>query len=115
MTFVDVFKSMPLGALLERSRQTRPDTVRSLLSKSGLSLMDFAQLISPAGGAELEGLSRRSQILTRQRFGKVIRLFAPLYLSNECINNCTYCGFSRDNAILRVTLSVDEVRARRGR
>ena len=36
-------------------------------------------------------------------------MFAPLYLSNECINNCQYCGFSRDNAILRVTLSVEEV------
>jgi 2-iminoacetate synthase len=58
----------------------------------------------------LEEMARRSQQLTQQRFGKVMRLFAPLYLSNECINNCTYCGFSRDNAILRVTLSVDEVR-----
>jgi len=38
-----------------------------------------------------------------------MRLFAPLYLSNECINNCRYCGFSRDNPILRVTLEVDEV------
>ena len=65
--------------------------------------------ISPAGGEILETLCRRSQALTRQRFGKVIRLFAPLYLSNECINNCKYCGFSRDNAILRVTLSVEEV------
>jgi 2-iminoacetate synthase len=37
-------------------------------------------------------------------------LFAPLYLSNECINNCAYCGFSRDNPILRVTLSLEEVR-----
>jgi len=37
-------------------------------------------------------------------------LFAPLYLSNECVNNCAYCGFSRDNPILRVTLSVNEVR-----
>ena len=37
-------------------------------------------------------------------------MFAPLYLSNECVNNCTYCGFSRDNRILRVTLSLDEVR-----
>ena len=52
---------------------------------------------------------RRSQQITQQRFGKVIRFFAPLYLSNECINNCPYCGFSRDNPILRVTLSVDEV------
>ena len=41
-----------------------------------------------------------------------MRLFAPLYLSNECINNCKYCGFSRDNPILRVTLDVDEVVAR---
>ena len=54
-------------------------------------------------------LAKRANQLTQQRFGKVIRLFAPLYLSNECINNCQYCGFSRDNPILRVTLSVDEV------
>jgi 2-iminoacetate synthase len=48
--------------------------------------------------------------MTQQRFGKTIRLFAPLYLSNECINNCTYCGFSRDNPILRVTLSLEDVK-----
>jgi len=48
--------------------------------------------------------------MTQQRFGKVIRLFAPLYVSNECINNCTYCGFSRDNPILRVTLSLEEMK-----
>lgn len=40
-----------------------------------------------------------------------MRLFAPLYLSNECINNCRYCGFSRDNPILRVTLSPEQVSA----
>jgi 2-iminoacetate synthase len=38
-----------------------------------------------------------------------MRLFAPVYLSNECINNCRYCGFSRDNPILRVTLELDQV------
>jgi len=38
-----------------------------------------------------------------------MRLFAPLYLSNECVNNCSYCGFSRDNPILRTTLSVPQV------
>src|ERR1041384_2719698 len=74
-----------------------------------LSLADFAHLISPAAGELLEPLGRRAHALTLQRFGKVIRLFAPLYLSNECINNCKFCGFSRDNPILRVTLSVDEV------
>ena len=38
-----------------------------------------------------------------------MRLFAPLYLSNECVNNCQYCGFSRDNPILRTTLTVPQV------
>jgi 2-iminoacetate synthase len=40
-----------------------------------------------------------------------MRLFAPLYLSNECINSCVYCGFSRENAIQRVTLEIDQVEA----
>jgi 2-iminoacetate synthase len=109
MSFVAEFNALPLPALMQRSASATPAEVRSLLSRSDLSLADFATLISPAGGEALETLCARSQQITRQRFGKVIRLFAPLYLSNECINNCKYCGFSRDNAILRVTLSVDDV------
>ena len=54
-------------------------------------------------------MAQASRALTLQNFGRTMRLFAPLYLSNECINNCRYCGFSRDNPILRVTLSVEEV------
>ena len=101
---------MPLDALVKRSLNADATAVQESLAKDKKSLADFAQLISPTAGQRLEQLGRRSQQLTQQRFGKVIRLFAPLYLSNECINNCNYCGFSRDNAILRVTLSVDEVR-----
>jgi 2-iminoacetate synthase len=58
----------------------------------------------------LEELCLRSRALTQQRFGRVIRLFAPLYLSNECVNACQYCGFARTNPILRVTLSLEEAR-----
>ncbi|TAK99941.1 MAG: 2-iminoacetate synthase ThiH [Verrucomicrobia bacterium] len=109
MSFVAEFNSLPLESLVKRSLTTPVAAARESLDKSSLTLADFAQLISPAAGELLEPLSRRSQQLTQQRFGKVIRLFAPLYLSNECINNCKYCGFSRDNPILRVTLTVDEV------
>jgi len=110
VSFVAEFNSLPLPALEKYSLATSAAAARETLAKEKLSLADFAQLISPAAGQWLEPLSRRSQQLTRQRFGKTIRLFAPLYLSNECINNCKYCGFSRDNAILRVTLSLAEVR-----
>ena len=110
MSFVAEFNSLPLEAFVKRSLETSSAAAGQSLTKDKLLLTDFAALISPAAADLLEPLSRRSQQITRQRFGKVIRLFAPLYLSNECINNCKYCGFSRDNAILRVTLSVDEVR-----
>ena len=69
----------------------------------------FEQLIGPKSDAELESMGQTSRALTVQNFGRTMRLFAPLYLSNECINNCSYCGFSRDNPILRVTLSVKDV------
>src|SRR3954469_3995059 len=69
----------------------------------------FEQLIAPQSDSQLEAMARTSRALTLQNFGRTMRLFAPLYLSNECINNCRYCGFSRDNPILRVTLTVDEV------
>ena len=109
MGFATAFKSFDPTALLKQSLNASATAVRQSLSKPPPSLIDFANLISPAATALLAPLSLRSQQLTQQRFGKVIRLFAPLYLSNECINNCKYCGFSRDNQILRVTLSIDEV------
>lgn len=109
MSFAGEFEGLRLDELLERSMGTRTPAVAESLGRNGLTLADFAGLISPAGAGLLEPMCRRSQALTQQRFGRVIRLFAPLYLSNECINNCKYCGFSRDNAILRVTLTVEEV------
>ena len=110
MSFVTEFNKLPLSALVQRALTASPQAARASLAMSRLSLDGFACLISPAGAELLEPLSRRSQQITRQRFGKVIRLFAPLYLSNECINHCQYCGFSRDNPILRVTLNPEEAR-----
>ena len=110
MSFVAEFNSLPLAALVKKSLATSTAAAREAATRNQFSLADFGALISPAGSEILETLGRRAHQMTQQRFGKVIRLFAPLYLSNECINNCTYCGFSRDNPILRVTLSLDEVR-----
>jgi 2-iminoacetate synthase len=109
VSFVPELNSLPLDTLLKRAQASGASAVREVIGKGGMSLSDFAALISPAATDLMEPMARRAHALTQQRFGKVIRLFAPLYLSNECINNCKYCGFSRDNPILRVTLSVDEV------
>ncbi len=80
---------------------TSADAMESAATRKMTSLLDER--------VDLNGLASEAQHLTRQYFGKTMRLFAPLYLSNECINNCSYCGFSRDNPIWRVTLTPEEV------
>jgi len=66
-------------------------------------------MIAPVDSAGLENMAHQSRRLTQHHFGKTMRMFAPLYISNECVNNCSYCGFSRDNAILRTTLTIPQV------
>lgn len=72
-------------------------------------LARFQKLLEPLSPVALEALAAESVATTRRHFGRTMRLFAPVYLSNECVNNCAYCGFSRDNPILRTTLSVPQV------
>ena len=86
-----------------------PRDVAQALARPRRDLRDFAALISPAAVPSLEALARAAHELTVRRFGRTVRLFAPLYLSNECVTTCTYCGFSAGNEIVRRTLDVDEV------
>jgi 2-iminoacetate synthase len=97
-----------LRDLVERA--TDADVDRALgLPRRGL--VELAALLSPAAAGRLEELAQAAHRLTLQRFGRAVRLFAPLYLSNECVSSCTYCGFSAENDIVRRTLTLDEVRA----
>jgi 2-iminoacetate synthase len=85
-----------------------------MLDRSRVRVREFSKLLDVlcrGGTDDISTAAARATALTRQHFGKAIRLFAPLYLSNECINNCAYCGFSRDNDILRVTLTPEQVEA----
>ena len=83
--------------------------ITNLLRDKSPLLRQFEALLAPRSDLNLELLARESAAITRRYFGRTMRLFAPLYLSNECINSCAYCGFSRENAILRVTLEIEEV------
>jgi 2-iminoacetate synthase len=87
------------------------EALDSLALRKSPLLRRFDELVSPKSDVELERVAQQAHALTLQNFGRTMRLFAPLYLSNECINNCRYCGFSRDNPILRVTLSLEQVLA----
>jgi 2-iminoacetate synthase len=86
--------------------------VEAALSKPGRgSVEDFAALISPAARPYLEQMAQLSHALTVKRFGHTMQMYAPLYLSNECQNICTYCGFSFTNKIERLTLTNQQISA----
>lgn len=81
----------------------------SLPGRKSLLMQRFDALLEPKSPAQIESMAKAARTLTRRQFGRTMRLFAPLYLSNECVNNCKYCGFSRDNPVLRTTLTVPQV------
>jgi 2-iminoacetate synthase len=99
---LEQFERLPLADLVDLSNG--PARTRCGVLEGASGLADFAAGRRRRKDAEV---ARRSGADAAE-VGRVIRPFA-LYLSNECINNCAYCGFSRDNAILRVTPGVEEV------
>ncbi|MHC4646899.1 MAG: hypothetical protein ACYTBJ_15490 [Planctomycetota bacterium] len=72
------------------------------------SLEKLTALVSPAARDYLEEMAQLARQLTIQRFGRTIRLYAPLYLSNYCINSCRYCGFNRESKFERTRLSIEQ-------
>ena len=83
--------------------------VELALHKTKRDIEDFKALISPAAAPYLEQMAQVSHKVTQKRFGKTVQMYEPLYLSNECHNVCTYCGFSLENKIKRRTLTGSEI------
>mgnify|MGYP000754915921 CR=1 FL=1 len=109
-TFLEELNSRDLHGLAAELLSTPAERVESVLAKGRAdSLEEFAALISPAASAYLEDMAALSASITEKYFGRTMRLFAPLYVSNTCVNNCVYCGFAMRHNIERRTLSLAEV------
>jgi 2-iminoacetate synthase len=108
-TFKSVFDHYNWDSIQNKIYQKSAQDVERSLGKTKRNLDDFLNLISPAAQHYLEQMAQECHEITKKRFGKTIQMYAPLYLSNECQNICTYCGFSLDNKIKRKTLSEAEI------
>jgi 2-iminoacetate synthase len=109
-TFKSVFQNYDWDSIQKKIHQTTTKEVEQALAKSNRDLDDFMALLSPVAQSYLEQMAQQCHELTKKRFGKTIQMYAPLYLSNECQNICTYCGFSLDNKIKRKTLTETEIK-----
>ncbi|UKH24238.1 2-iminoacetate synthase ThiH [Actinobacillus pleuropneumoniae] len=107
--FSDYWQTLDWGHLALSLRAKTSADVENALQSSNRDLNDFMALISPAAEAYLEPMAQLAQQLTRQRFGNTVGFYLPLYLSNVCTNDCTYCGFSMSNRIKRKVLDEQEI------
>lgn len=87
----------------------RVEDVEAALHSNHVGLKGLAALLSPVASDFLGDMAARSREITLRRFGRTIQLYAPVYLSNFCVNRCAYCGFSAGNKIDRKVLSLEEV------
>ena len=95
---------------VSQSLLTSETDVNKCLNKTQFSSQDLSILLSPNAEKQLETLAQKSVSITRQRFGNTMQLFIPMYLSNECFNTCTYCGFSLEYKYKRKTLNKEEIK-----
>ncbi|WP_100331062.1 2-iminoacetate synthase ThiH [Bacillus xiapuensis] len=103
----DQIKNEPYEQLFQQF--TAADVDRAL-AKHQLDERDLMALLSPAAQTRLEEMAQKAHQLTVQHFGKVIVLFAPLYITDYCVNKCTYCSFSFDNDFPRRKLTAQEIK-----
>jgi 2-iminoacetate synthase len=95
----------------KKLQQIAKTDVQKALATAGYSFEKILALISPAAEDFLEEMAQQAKKLTIRRFGKTIRLYAPLYLSNYCENSCLYCGFNKTTDFQRIRLTVEQATA----
>ena len=100
------------------TQSARPDAVRirDILTKAaagkGLDLPEVAALSAISDPALLAELFATARQVKERIYGKRLVLFAPLYISNLCGNECLYCAFrARNTAVKRRALSQEEIAA----
>lgn len=106
----EVLASIEEGKKLAQNK----DVINKLLAKArdckGLTHREVAVLLEVDDDETLEEMYKIAREIKEKIYGKRIVLFAPLYLSNYCVNNCKYCGYKCSNKIARHQLSQEEVR-----
>ena len=111
---VDFIDENYLNSLLGQSRPSAArvrEIIAKSLAKEALSVEETAVLLLAEDPELLEEIFAAARQLKETVYGNRIVLFAPLYIGNDCINDCTYCAFKRSNfQAVRRTLTTDEIR-----
>lgn len=112
--FADEIDKFGWEETIDMVESSTKEDVRRVLNKAKrnlkpLSAEEFGILISPAADSFLEEMATLSRHFTLERFGNIISMYIPMYVSNACTNKCVYCGFNHDNPFARTTLTFSQI------
>lgn len=109
-----IINEAEISALLAKAKKPDPVRIREILAKAGEGqglLPEETAILLQCDDKDLVGqIFQTARKVKEKIYGKRVVLFAPLYVTNECVNNCLYCGFRKDNTgLTRKTLSLPEL------
>ncbi len=107
--FSDEIRKISWEETTERIMSKTDADVRRALTRKHCDIDDFMAMISPAADKYLEQMAWLSRKYTRERFGKTVNIFIPIYITNSCTNSCVYCGFHVQNKMPRTILTEEEI------
>ena len=110
---VEFIKDQEIEALLVKSREATMEDVAQILAKAetacGLTPDEAAVLLQLEDETALSRLYAAAGRVKDRIYGKRVVLFAPLYISDHCINSCTYCGYRKEHEFGRRKLTQTEI------
>ncbi|MCJ8327621.1 MAG: 2-iminoacetate synthase ThiH [Campylobacterales bacterium] len=107
--FDDILKEYENFNYEEYLENVSHDDIKMSLKKEHLNQYDFLNLLSQKAFSYIEEMAEISKKHKLRHFGKVIQLYLPIYISNYCSSDCSYCGFSKKNKIVRKHLSPEDL------
>ncbi|MGL4912386.1 MAG: [FeFe] hydrogenase H-cluster radical SAM maturase HydG [Romboutsia sp.] len=103
-----------INELLKNAQNATENDVDNVLNKAcnreNLTFEDIAVLLEIKNENQLDKLFKIAGEIKNEIYGNRVVLFAPLYISNYCVNDCIYCGYQRCNKFERRRLTQDEIR-----
>ncbi len=109
----DFINEAEINTTLEQNRNITQQEFESILTKAetaaGLNMQEVAKLLNIDDEPRLKQLYQAAHSVKERIYGKRIVIFAPLYVSNYCVNKCSYCGYSCDSGMARKKLTQEEL------
>ena len=109
----DFIKEDEIQDLLKSTQNTPMEELEAIIARaekaSGLSPVEVAKLLNAEDKAIESKLFKAAHSIKEKIYGKRVVIFAPLYVSNYCVNACTYCGYGCNTDIFRKKLTMEEL------